>query len=93
MNLSEKLTMKLNKAEVLIEQARSLVLQVIDEDEIGDGASGGSVDLKFDEMVDFISDIGYEVIMPIQFQEEEAERLAEIRALESRLAELKAGGY
>ena len=89
MNLSEKLTVKLNKAEVLIEQARTLVLQVIAEDEIGDGRLGSEIDPKFDEMIDFISDVGYEVIMPIQMEEEENERLAEISALEARLKELK----
>lgn len=83
MELSEKLTMKLNEAEDLIEQARMLVLQVIDKDDTG------TANLKFDEIVDFISDIGYDVIMAADHQEEE--RLAEIRALESRLAELKAG--
>ena len=49
-----------------------------------------TADLKFDEIVDFISDIGYDCVMAAQRQEKEAERLAEIRALESRLAELKA---
>lgn len=97
MKLSETLTMKLNKAEDLIEQARMLVLQVIYEDETG------TVDLKFDEIVDFISDIGYDVIMAAHRQEEddviiaahrqeeEAERLlAEIHTLKKRLAELGA---
>ena len=86
---AETLTMKLSEAEDLIERARMLVLQIIDEDETGDGAQ---VDLKFDEISDFISDIGFDIILAAQQQEKEAERLAEIRALESRLAELKAGG-
>ena len=87
---AETLTMKLSEAEDLIERARMLVLQVIDEDETG--AVVATADLKFDEIVDFISDIGYDSILAAQHQEAEAERLAEIRALESRLAELKAGG-
>lgn len=78
--------MKLNKAEDLIEQARVLVLQVIGEHE------ACSADLKFDEIVDFISDIGQHVIMVHHRQEEEAERLAEVLALKKRLAELGAGG-
>ena len=86
---AETLMMKLDKAVDLVEQARSLVLQVIDEDEIG--AVAATADLKFDEISDFISDIGYDCILAAQQQEKEAERLAEIRALESRLAELKAG--
>ena len=93
MKLSETLMMKLHNAEDLIEQARTLVLQIIDEDETG--AVVATADLKFDEIVDFISDIGYDCILAAQQQEkeaEEAERLAEIRVLESRLAELKAGG-
>ena len=89
MKLSETLTMKLSEAEDLIEHARTLFLQVIDEDETG--AMASTVDLKFDEISDFISDIGFDVILTAQHQEKEAERLAEIRALESRLAELKAG--
>lgn len=89
MNLSEKLTIKLNKAESLVEQARNLVLQVFNEDEIGEGFSAPLVDSKFDDIIDFIGDVGYEVIMPIQFQEEENERLEEIKVLEKRLAELK----
>ena len=91
MELSETLMMKLNEAVDLVERARTLVLQIIDEDETGDGAQ---VDLKFDEISDFIWDIGYDCILVAQQQEkeaEEAERLAEIRVLESRLAELKAG--
>ena len=88
MKLSENLAMQLVKAEALIEQARMLVLQVIDSD-LHDACT---VDLKFDEIADFISDIGYDLIMEALDQEKEAERLAEIRALESRLAELKAGG-
>ena len=90
---AETLTMKLSEAEDLIERARTLVLQIIDEDETG--AVVATADLKFDEIVDFISDIGYDCILAAQQQEEEAEeaeRLAEIRVLESRLAELKAGG-
>ena len=93
MKLSETLMMKLTEAEDLIEQARSLVLQIIDEDETG--AVVATADLKFDEISDFISDIGYDCILAAQHQEEEAEeaeRLAEIRVLESRLAELKARG-
>lgn len=91
MILSERLTVKLNQAEILIEKARNLVLQVIAEDEIGDGRLGAEIDPKFDQMIDFISDVGYEVIMPIQMEEEESQRLAEISALEKRLAELRAG--
>ena len=90
---AETLAMKLSEAEDLIERARTLVLQIIDEDETGAVAS--TADLKFDEISDFISDIGYDIILEAQQQEkeaEEAERLAEIRVLESRLAELKAGG-
>ena len=90
MKLSETLTMKLSEAEDLIERARTLFLQIIDEDETG--AVVATADLKFDEIVDFISDIGYDCILAAQQQEKEAERLAEIRALESSLAELKAGG-
>ena len=88
---AETLTMKLSEAEDLIERARTLFLQIIDEDETG--AVVATADLKFDEIVDFISDIGYDCILAAQQQEKEAERLAEIRALESRLAELKAGGF
>ena len=90
---AETLTMKLSEAEDLIERARTLFLQIIDEDETG--AVVATADLKFDEIVDFISDIGYDCILAAHGQEEEAEeaeRLAEIRVLESRLAELKAGG-
>ena len=93
MKLIDNVSMKLDKAVDLVEQARSLVLQVIDEDEIGVCTQTCTqVDLKFDEISDFISDIGYDCILVAQQQEKEAERLAEIRALESRLAELKAGG-
>ena len=85
MKLIDNVAMKLSKAEDLIEQARSLVLQVIDEDEIGVCTQTCTqVDLKFDEISDFISDIGFDIIM--------AEFRVLERALESRLAELKAGG-
>ncbi len=89
MNLSERLTVKLNKAELLVEQARNLVLQVLEDDELGDGSTGPMVDSKFDDLVDFIGDVAYDVVMPIQFAEEEIERLAEIARLEERLAELR----
>ena len=85
MKLIDNLAMKLDKAVDLVEQARSLVLQVIDEDEIGACTQTCTqVDLKFDEISDFISDIGFDIIM--------AEFRALERAIESRLAELKAGG-
>ena len=85
MKLIDNVAMKLDKAVDLIEQARSLVLQVIDEDEIGACTQTCTqVDLKFDEISDFISDIGFDIIM--------AEFRVLERALESRLAELKAGG-
>lgn len=87
---SERLNVKLNKAEILIEQARALVLQVLDEDENGEGCTGCRVDKVFDDLVDFIGDVGYEVLMPMQLEEEEAERLAEISVLKARLAELGA---
>ena len=85
MELIDNLAMKLDKAVDLVEQARSLVLQVIDEDEIGACTQTCTqVDLKFDEISDFISDIGFDIIM--------AEFRVLERAIESRLAELKAGG-
>ena len=85
MKLIDNVAMKLDKAVDLVEQARSLVLQVIDEDEIGACTQTCTqVDLKFDEIADFISDIGFDIIM--------AEFRVLERAIESRLAELKAGG-
>ena len=85
MKLIDNVAMKLDKAVDLVEQARSLVLQVIDEDEIGVCTQTCTqVDLKFDEISDFISDIGFDIIM--------AEFRVLERAIESRLAELKAGG-
>ena len=64
MKLIDNVAMKLDRAVDLVEQARSLVLQVIDEDETG--AMASTVDLKFDEISDFISDIGYDVILAAQ---------------------------
>ena len=85
MKLIDNVAMKLDKAVDLVEQARSLVLQVIDEDEIGACTQTCTqVDLRFDEISDFISDIGFDIIM--------AEFRVLERAIESRLAELKAGG-
>lgn len=87
MRKSDKLTEKLNRAEQLIEQARTLVLQVIDADETGDGCTGGQVNPKFDDLVDFLGEVGYEVIMPMQMEEEDREQ--EIERLRARLSQLE----
>ena len=71
MTNSEILSRKLNRAGVLIEQARQLVQFVIDADEAGDGVSAGKFDKTCDDLLDLIDDLGYEIIMPMEMAEEE----------------------
>lgn len=71
MTKSEFLSNKLNKAEYYIEMARRLVEQVINEDENGDGISAGVFHKTCDDLVDLIGDLGYEIIMPMEMEEQE----------------------
>ena len=68
---SEILMNRLNRAEVLIEQARRLVESVIDEDESGDGCSAGKFMKTCDDLVDLVNDLGYEIVMPLEMEEQE----------------------
>lgn len=89
MTKSEILGRKLNKAIDLIESAKLLVEEVAAADENGDGESVGLFMSQADDLVDLVSEVGYEILMPMQMEEEEVARQAEIRALEARLAELR----
>ncbi len=71
MQKSEILMNRLNRAEVLIEQARRLVESVIDADESGDGCSAGKFMKTCDDLVDLIGDLGFEICMPMQAEEME----------------------
>lgn len=69
MRKSEILGNKLNKAEYYLEIVKSLVNQVIDSDENGDGISAGLFNKTVDDLSDLISDLGYEIIMPLEMEE------------------------
>jgi hypothetical protein len=68
---SEILMNRLNRAEVLIEEARRLVESVIDEDENGDGFSAGKFMKTCDDLVDLVNELGYEIVMPLEMEEQE----------------------
>lgn len=87
MRKSELLSQKLNKAEQLIERAKRCVEYVLANDVNGDGCSGGRFMTLADELIDCTNEIGYEVVMPLEMQEDDRE--AEIAVLEARLAELR----
>lgn len=70
MTKAEFLSNKLNKAEYYIEMARRLVNSVVDADENGDGISAGKFDKTCDDLIDLIEDLGYEIIMPLEMEEE-----------------------
>lgn len=63
---------KLNRAEYHIEMARKLINQVVEADENGDGTSAPILDKKLDDVIDLIGDLGYEIIMPMEMEEEES---------------------
>jgi hypothetical protein len=92
MKKSAELSSKLSQAEALIERAKSLVEQVLVQDTDRNGDSGLLFMDAADSALDLINDLGYEIIMPIEMEEEEAERLAEIARLEARLEELRSFG-
>lgn len=87
MTKSEILTAKLSKAAELLERAKRCVEYVLENDEAGDGVSGGKFMTLADELIDLTEELGYEIVMPMQAEEEEREE--EIAALEARLAELR----
>ena len=88
MRKSDIVMNKLNQAESLLQRVVSLVDQVIQMDESGDGISGGKFMATADELLDLIQELGYEIAMPMQVEEDERDE--EIERLEARLAELKA---
>jgi hypothetical protein len=71
MTKSEKLSSKLRQAEVYLELAKKLVNQVIDLDENGNGISAGLFNNNIDKTLELIDDLGYEIIMPIEMEEEQ----------------------
>ena len=73
MNKSQLLSNKLNLAESYIEKARRLINQVVEADENGDGISAPILDKTLDDVIDLIGDLGYEIIMPLEMEEEETE--------------------
>lgn len=73
MRKSQVLSNKLNLAESYIERARRLINQVVEADENGEGNSAFSLDNKLDEVIDLIGDLGYEIIMPLEMEEEETQ--------------------
>lgn len=88
MRKSEVVTMKLSQAEAAIERAIKLVQEVSQLDENGDGSSIGDFMSVANIALDEIAEIGYEVAMPMQMDEEAREQ--EIASLEARLAQLRA---
>jgi hypothetical protein len=85
---SELVMNKLNQAETLLQRVVSLVEQVAQLDENGDGCSVGKFMTAADEMANLLDELGYEIAMPMQVEEDEREE--EIATLEARLAELRA---
>ena len=71
LNKSEILGNKLLKAEYYLELAKTLVNQVIDADENGDGVSAGAFNNSIERTLELIDDLAYEIIMPIEMEEEE----------------------
>ena len=72
MRKSELLSNKLHKAEYYLEIAKRLVNEVIDLDESGDGISAGLFNNSIERTLELIDDLGYEIIMPIEMAEDEA---------------------
>lgn len=87
MRKSEVVMDKLNRAQMLLERVATLVDQVIEMDESGDGTSAGAFMTTFDKMVDLIENLSYEIAMPLQMEEDARDE--EIERLEARLAELR----
>lgn len=88
MRKSEVVMQKLNQAEVHLMRAVSLVEQVLQMDEDGNGSSGGEFMAQADGLVDLLNELGYEIAMPMQTEEEARDE--EIERLEARLAQLRA---
>ena len=74
MTKSEILGNKLRKAEYYLELAKNLVNQVIDSDENGDGISAGLFNNSIDRTLELVDDLGYEIIIPLEMEEEETMR-------------------
>ena len=92
MKRSEIMEKKLNRAEVMIEEARELVLEVMKCDEDCFVKSQNLINEEFDKLVDLVGEVSYEVIMPLEMQEYEdelAQDLTELARLEERRAELR----
>lgn len=72
MKKSEMLQAKINYAEVLVEKARALILEVFEEDEFGNHgeATMGVVMTAFDDVVNVLDGVSYDVVMPLQNQGE-----------------------
>ena len=87
MTKSETLMSQLNQAESLIVRATQLVQKVVDADQVGDGVSAGAFFATAEELLGLIDSLGYEIVMPLQVEEDERE--IEIADLEERLALLK----
>lgn len=87
MTKSETLMSQLNQAESLIQRATQLVQKVVDADQVGDGDSAGAFFATAEELLGLIDSLGYEIVMPLQVEEDERE--IEIADLEERLALLK----
>ncbi len=69
MKKSEILGNKIRRAELLLLQAQTLINEVLDADENGDGESGGVLMMKTEECMDLLSQLDYEICMPLQMEE------------------------
>lgn len=92
MKRSEIMEKKLNDAEVMLEKARDLVLEVMKCDDDCYRNSANLINEQFDQLSDLVGEVSYEVIMPMELQEsndEMVQDLTELARLEERRAELR----
>lgn len=89
MKKSELLMQKIQKAQYLLEQVDSLQQECFAEFETEGNSECFDLHCGIEELIEKLDEVAYEFVSPIQMDEEQEEKKAELLALKKRVAELE----
>jgi hypothetical protein len=89
MKKSDLLLQKIQKAQYLLEQVDSLQQEIFSAVETEGSTQCFEIHMAIEDLISSLDDVAYEVVSPIQMEEEQEEKKAELLALKKRVAELE----
>lgn len=89
MKKSELLLQKIQKAQYLLEQVDSIQQEIFSATETAGSTQCFETHMAIQDLISTFDDIAYEVVSPIQMDEEMEEKKLELLALKARVAALE----